>query len=87
MKQQLTVHATNAPAMLERLLRVVRHRGFAVQQLGFDVVDERHVHIQLTLDSDKPISLLQNQLLKLIDVMGVELTASATQPALSTITA
>lgn len=83
MKHHLMIHADNRPAAVERLLRVVRHRGFALQNMALDLLDEHRLCIQLTLTSDKPVRLLQNQLSKLVEVATVELAEPITRPRLT----
>lgn len=74
MNHQLTLTTTDAPAMLERLLRVVRHRGFAIKALNMTpAATSQQMQIELTVASERPISSLQSQLNKLYDVTHLEL--------------
>lgn len=58
--------------VMERILRTARHRGFRVQSMNMDESDDaQQLTIQLTVSSDRSISLLFNQLTKLIDVAQV----------------
>ncbi|MFM2485455.1 acetolactate synthase 2 small subunit [Celerinatantimonas yamalensis] len=60
------------PEVLERVLRVTRHRGFQIQSMQVDEIDNRQaLRIRLTVYSERPISLLLNQLNKLIDVAQI----------------
>lgn len=64
---QLTLIARHRPETLERILRVVRHRGFNV--VGMNVtLENRKLHIALSVESDRALDLLVHQIAKLIDV-------------------
>lgn len=69
----LAVQASFQPEVLERILRVVRHRGFRVCTMNMhtDQQNHRDVHIQLTVESLRPVELLSSQLSKLVDVAAV----------------
>ncbi len=65
----LTIEANDRPATLERLLRVIRHRGFQLCKLSADALpDSDLVAIEATVKSERSIQLLLNQLNKLVDV-------------------
>lgn len=66
----LTIEANARPETLERLLRVVRHRGFEVLDLNAQKSQQTLI-LNLTLQSIRPISLLTTQLEKLFDVKKV----------------
>jgi acetolactate synthase II small subunit len=84
MKQyQLNLITGSRPEVLERVLRVVRHRGFALCQLNMETVpDSSSLRIAVTVESERPIQLLQSQLNKLIDVFHVETLDQSEQSAL-----
>ena len=84
MKQyQLNLITGSRPEVLERVLRVVRHRGFALGQLNMETVpDSSSLRIAVTVESERPIQLLQSQLNKLIDVFHVETLDQSEQSAL-----
>ena len=72
MKYLMIIKADNSPELLERLLRVCRHRGFSVQNInGETTEDEKSLHLTLTVCSDRPVSLLSKQLEKLFGVIQV----------------
>jgi acetolactate synthase II small subunit len=72
------IEAKDRPAMLERLLRVTRHRGFAIREMQMNTSAERDsVTISVTVASDRPISLLLGQLSKLVDVASVNLKSES----------
>ncbi len=84
MKQhQLNLITGSRPEVLERVLRVVRHRGFALCQLNMETIpDSSSLRIAVTVESERPIQLLQSQLNKLIDVFHVEALDQSEQSAL-----
>ena len=68
----LRITAQDQPTVLERLLQVTRYRGFIVTGMTmFGRVDESVLDIELTVQSEKSIDHLHNQLNKLIDVDGI----------------
>ncbi|KLU17433.1 MULTISPECIES: acetolactate synthase 2 small subunit [Xenorhabdus] len=73
-QHQLAIKARFCPEILERILRVIRHRGFQICALNMDhITDNDNVNIELTVSSQRPVNLLFSQLLKLVDVAGVEI--------------
>ena len=83
MKQhQLTIFARPRPEVVERVLRVVRHRGFQLCSINMaPAVDCQELSLTVTVASIRPIESLQAQLAKLIDVIQVEVAASELAPA------
>jgi len=71
MMHTFKIIAADRPAVLERLLRVIRHRGFTLQSLNAESSNEQLV-IQLTVNGVRPASQLYNQLHKLYDVITIE---------------
>ncbi|KAA6209271.1 acetolactate synthase 2 small subunit [Avibacterium paragallinarum] len=67
---QLVITANRCPETLERLLRVVRHRGFEVISLHSET-QEKTLHLQLKVQSEREVELLINQLVKLPDVLDL----------------
>lgn len=72
----LDIKADDKPVLLERVLRVTRHRGFVIKQV---VATQNHeskiASVEIIVDSDRPITTLTNQIEKLWDVRTVEVTA------------
>ncbi len=68
---QLVITANKRPETLERLLRVIRHRGFEVLSLNIEN-QLQGIHFDVTVQSDRAIELLKNQLVKLPDVMTLK---------------
>lgn len=71
---QFDVVAHHRPEVLERLLRVIRHRGFRVTALQMQLDDDK-VRLNIAVKSERTWHLLVNQLVKLYDVITVEKTA------------
>jgi acetolactate synthase II small subunit len=74
----IDIKADDKPVLLERVLRVVRHRGFIVKQVaGTHNPESKVASVEIIVDSDRPISFLTNQIEKLWDVRTVEVTQIA----------
>ncbi|TKB51036.1 acetolactate synthase 2 small subunit [Ferrimonas sediminicola] len=71
----LYIEMNPAPEVLERVLRVTRHRGFTVCHMHMSSMD-RKANIAVTVDSDRPIEHLTRQLDKLYDVKNCRLEIS-----------
>lgn len=67
---QISISAQWRPETLERILRVVRHRGFVVVDLQ-SRLENQQVKMELTVQSERALSLLTNQLTKLYGVTDV----------------
>ena len=63
--------AQHRPEVLERVLRVIRLRGFTVTNMEMALVDTQ-VRLKITVKSDRTFDLLVNQLAKLPDVLGIK---------------
>jgi acetolactate synthase II small subunit len=66
----------SSPEVLERVLRVARHRGFKVELLNWQ---SESATLELSVSSLRPIHLLIKQLEKLIDVAQVTHLTEVTQ--------
>ena len=62
--------AQHRPEVLERVLRVIRLRGFTVTNMDMSLVDTQ-VQLKITVKSDRTLDLLVNQLVKLPDVLMI----------------
>ncbi|MCX9548445.1 acetolactate synthase 2 small subunit [Vibrio cholerae] len=72
----LDIKADDKPVLLERVLRVTRHRGFIIKQVAATQNHESKIaSVEIIVDSDRPITTLTNQIEKLWDVRTVEVTA------------
>ncbi len=70
----LDIKADDKPVLLERVLRVIRHRGFIVKQVaGTQNHESKVASVEIIVDSDRPISFLVNQIEKLWDVRTVDI--------------
>lgn len=69
---QFTIIAHDKLGSLERILRVVRHRGGHIEQMQMQSIDNRLFSLILTLTTARTLSSLQNQIIKLEDVIKVE---------------
>ena len=63
--------AQHRPEVLERVLRVIRLRGFTVTNMDLILVDTQ-VQLKITVKSDRTFDLLVNQLAKLPDVIEIK---------------
>lgn len=71
-RYQLIIKAEDKPVLLERVLRVIRHRGFIIKQVAATQNHESHVaSVEIIVDSDRPISTLIHQIEKLWDIRSV----------------
>ena len=70
MEHQIDLTAQHRPEVLERILRVVRHRGFTVTQMDMQLIDGK-VRLKFTVKSDRTLDLLVSQLEKLPDVVTI----------------
>jgi len=80
MQHQLALQARFRPETLERVLRVVRHRGFQVCSMNMVAdLNPENINIELTVASPRSIDLLFSQLSKLVDVACVEVQQLTSQ--------
>lgn len=74
MQHSLSVKARFRPEVVERILRVVRHRGFELCALSMAPCREAEsINMHLTVASKRSVDLLSTQLSKLMDVSRVEI--------------
>ncbi len=79
-QHQLSIEARFRPEILERILRVVRHRGFQVCAMNMaSAANAEHVNIEMTVASQRSVDLLSSQLSKLMDVACVEIQQQTSQ--------
>lgn len=64
----LKVSLNSSPEVLERVLRVARHRGFKVELMSWN---DSLGDLEITVSSNRALHLLVNQLEKLTDVTQV----------------
>lgn len=71
-EHQLIINARFRPEVIERILRIVRHRGFLICSIHMDEpTQSEQLTLKLTVTSERPIQLLYTQLSKLMDVEDV----------------
>jgi acetolactate synthase II small subunit len=79
-KYQLIIMADDRQVVLERILQVTRYRGFLINGMNAEVNTGNNVAtITLQVSSERPISLLVDQINKLIDIKGVKVDNNAAQ--------
>ncbi|GAA0813236.1 hypothetical protein GCM10009111_08330 [Colwellia asteriadis] len=77
---QLIIIADDRQVVLERILQVTRYRGFLINGINAQVnTGNKVATITLQVSSSRPITLLIDQINKLIDIKGVTVDNSATQ--------
>ncbi|MBN7124652.1 MULTISPECIES: acetolactate synthase 2 small subunit [Erwinia] len=80
MQHQLSIEARFRPEILERILRVVRHRGFQVCAMNMASSNNTdNINIEMTVASQRSVDLLSTQLSKLMDVACVQIQQQTTQ--------
>ena len=79
-KYQLVIMADDKQVVLERSLQVTRYRGFLINGMNAEVNTGNNVAtITMTVSSERPISLLVDQINKLIDIKSVKVDNSEVQ--------
>lgn len=74
---KLIIMTDDKQVVLERILQVTRYRGFLINGMTASVNNANNIAtIELLVSSDRPISLLVDQINKLVDIKGVEIDNS-----------
>jgi acetolactate synthase II small subunit len=82
MRKQLTLSLDNQVGALERLLRVVRHRGYAVKRFDAHLPDEGGcMQVSMEVESDRLAFTLVAQLAKLTEVRSLTMRGEAVSVA------
>ena len=69
---EVVIEATNTLEILERVLRVIRHRGFRISRMNSEQMNDcNNIKITVTVSGERGIDLLYKQLEKLFDVSKV----------------
>ena len=71
MEHQIDLTAQHRPEVLERILRIARHRGFTVTQMDMQLIHDK-VRLKFTVKSDRTLDLLVSQLEKIYDVVEIK---------------
>ena len=70
---QLIIMTDDKQVVVERILQVARYRGFTINGINAQVNTGTSVAtIELMISSERPISLLVDQINKLIDIKSVK---------------
>lgn len=72
----LELRLKSSPEVLERVLRITRHRGFKVTNMNMTELDG-NLFFALTVEAERRIELLSAQLNKLVDVQYCQVIAQA----------
>jgi acetolactate synthase II small subunit len=79
-KYQLIIMTDDKQVVLERILQVTRYRGFLINGMNAEVNTGTNIAtITLMVSSERPISLLIDQINKLIDIKSVRVDNSVAQ--------
>ncbi len=73
MTHTFKIVTNNKSAVVERLLRITRHRGFILQSMNMTAT-AKQLTIEISVDSERPMHLMLNQLQKLYDVQKIEVS-------------
>jgi len=77
---KLIIMTDDKQVVLERILQVTRYRGFLINGMNAQVNTGNNIAtIELLVSSDRPISLLIDQINKLVDIKSVAVDNSASQ--------
>ena len=68
---KLELIARHRPEVLERILRVARHRGFTITTMDMTLI-ETQVRLKITVKSGRTLDLLVSQLEKLPDIFNID---------------
>ena len=74
----LIIMTDDKQVVLERILQVTRYRGYLINGMTAKVNTGNNVAtIELSVSSDRPISLLTDQINKLVDIKSVKVDNNA----------
>ena len=69
---QLVIKAYDNLGALERILRIIRHRGGHIKSMQMQTIENNILIMTLILTTERSFSTLQNQVAKLEDVIVIE---------------
>ncbi len=76
----LIITVDDKQVVLERILQVTRYRGFLINGITAKVNTGNNIGtIELLVSSDRPISLLTDQINKLVDIKSVKVDNNVSQ--------
>ncbi|QJC37718.1 acetolactate synthase 2 small subunit [Enterobacteriaceae endosymbiont of Donacia bicoloricornis] len=71
-KYQLFIKTNISPDIIERIIRIIRHRGFLIKTIDINVKYKlENINFKLIVKSYKSIDFLVKQIKKLIDVLDI----------------
>lgn len=71
-KHLFTIKVHDKLGVLERILRVIRHRGGYIHKMEMQTASNQTLNLTVELTTERSIVALQNQIEKLIDVISIE---------------
>ncbi|MCI2282147.1 acetolactate synthase 2 small subunit [Colwellia sp. MSW7] len=81
-KYTLIIMTDDKQVVLERILQVTRYRGFLIDGITAGVNNANNIAtIELLVSSDRPITLLVDQINKLVDIKSVKVDNKTSQLA------
>lgn len=69
---QFQIKAHDNLGAMERILRVVRHRGGRIAQLNMQAHSDHYFDLTIILQASRPAEFIRAQVAKLVDVISVE---------------
>ena len=73
MKHRLSIKTVNQPAATERVLRLIRHRGFELCAMQLMEQGDNLLNLEVEVRSERPVEQLQQQLFNLFDIQQVRI--------------
>ncbi|QJC38533.1 acetolactate synthase 2 small subunit [Enterobacteriaceae endosymbiont of Donacia fulgens] len=71
-KYQLFIKTNISPEIIERIIRIIRHRRFLIKTININVKNKlEKINFTLIVKSYKSIDFLVKQIKKLIDVLDI----------------
>ncbi|QJC38118.1 acetolactate synthase 2 small subunit [Enterobacteriaceae endosymbiont of Donacia marginata] len=71
-KYQLFIKTNISPEIIERIIRIIRHRRFLIKTININVKKKiEKINFKLIVKSYKSIDFLVKQIKKLIDVLDI----------------
>lgn len=64
-QHNITIEARFCPEILERILRVIRHRGFHICSMNMNITESNNINLSLTVSSQRPLELLSRPVNKI----------------------
>ncbi|QJC30805.1 acetolactate synthase 2 small subunit [Enterobacteriaceae endosymbiont of Macroplea appendiculata] len=73
-KYQLYIITNIIPEITERIIRIIRHRGYLLYSINMNTIKkDNHIIFYIIVKSYKSIHLLVQQIYKLIDVKNIRI--------------